>query len=123
MTKKIDEILRESLLEVENSKENTGTSDEKNNGDKQWSEMSDEEREEVETLRKKIYNAVKDEKLLKLSRVMQVAGVGDADDASDRSLFSKKISGKPDADGVVRYLTKKEATAMSKVVDNPPAYN
>jgi hypothetical protein len=47
----------------------------------------------------------------------------DPNNASDRSITGKEISGKPDADGVVRNPDLAKLNAMNKVVDNPQAYN
>ena len=88
------------------------------------SELDDRgEKKKVQTLTKKIKNATQGpSKLLKLSQVMDAAGIGDADNATDRSAIGKAVSGKPDADGNVRHLTVKQANSMGKVVDNPMAY-
>lgn len=88
------------------------------------SELGDRgEKKKVQTLTKKIKNATQGpSKLLKLSQVMDAAGIGDADNATDRSAIGKAVSGKPDADGNIRHLTVKQANAMGKVVDNPMAY-
>lgn len=88
------------------------------------SDMDDRgEKKKVQTLTKKIKNATQGtSKLLKLSQVMDAAGIGDADNATDRSAIGKAVSGKPDADGNIRHLTVKQANAMGKVVDNPMAY-
>ena len=81
------------------------------------------EKKKVQTLTKKIKNATQGpSKLLKLSQVMDAAGIGDADNATDRSAIGKAVSGKPDADGNIRHLTVKQANSMGKVVDNPMAY-
>jgi hypothetical protein len=81
------------------------------------------EKKKVQTLTNKIKNATQGtSKLLKLSQVMDAAGIGDADNATDRSAIGKAVSGKPDADGNVRHLTIKQANSMGKVVDNPMAY-
>jgi hypothetical protein len=81
------------------------------------------EKKKVQTLTNKIKNATQGtSKLLKLSQVMDAAGIGDADNATDRSAIGKAVSGKPDADGNIRHLTVKQANAMGKVVDNPMAY-
>jgi len=53
---------------------------------------------------------------------MDVAGVGNANSATDRSAIGKAVSGKPDADGKVRHLTIKQANSMGIVVDNPIAF-
>ena len=47
---------------------------------------------------------------MKLSQVMDAAGLGDADNASDRSEFAKKVGQRKDADGKIRYLTEPEAS-------------
>lgn len=93
------------------------------NSDKNYDELNDKQKKKVQTLTKKIKNATQGAgKLLKLSQVMDAAGVGNADDATDRSAIGKAVSGKPDADGKVRHLTVKQANAMGKVVDNPVAF-
>ncbi len=102
-------------------KEAEGESEEK--GDKNYDELNDKQKKKVQTLTKKIKNATQGAgKLLKLSQVMDAAGVGDADNATDRSAIGKAVSGKPDADGKTRHLTVKQANAMGKVVDNPVAF-
>jgi hypothetical protein len=114
--------LRESLF---NRIKEAGksSSEEDEDTDKQYSELDKDEKKKVQTLTKKIKNATQgDGKLLKLSQVMDAAGVGNANDATDRSAIGKAVSGKPDADGKVRHLTVKQADAMGKVVDNPIAF-
>jgi Skp family chaperone for outer membrane proteins len=98
-----------------------GNQDEK--GDKNYDELNDKQKKKVQTLTKKIKNATQGAgKLLKLSQVMDAAGVGDADNATDRSAIGKAVSGKPDADGKTRHLTVKQANDMGDVVDNPTAF-
>ena len=98
-----------------------GNEDEK--GDKNYDELNDKQKKKVQTLTKKIKNATQGAgKLLKLSQVMDAAGVGDADNATDRSAIGKAVSGKPDADGKIRHLTVKQANDMGDVVDNPTAF-
>lgn len=120
----IKDKLRESLLS--RIKETNDTSKEDNtdgDDDLTYGEVSKDEKKKVQTLTKKIKNATQgDGKLLKLSQVMDSAGVGDADSATDRSAIGKAVSGNPDADGKVRHLTVKQANAMGKVVDNPAAF-
>jgi hypothetical protein len=92
-------------------------------GDKNYDELNDKQKKKVQTLTKKIKNATQGAgKLLKLSQVMDAAGVGDADNATDRSAIGKAVSGKPDADGKIRHLTVKQANDMGDVVDNPTAF-
>jgi len=97
--------------------------DDKKSSEKTYDDLSKGEKKKVKTLTKKIKNATQGSgKLLKLSQVMDAAGVGDANSATDRSAIGKAVSGKPDADGKIRHLTVKQANAMGKVVDNPVAF-
>jgi Skp family chaperone for outer membrane proteins len=121
----IKDMLRESLFSKikEANKEGGEEDTEKEGGDGQYQELNQDEKKKVQTLTKKIKNATQGAgKLLKLSQVMDAAGVGDADNATDRSAIGKAVSGKPDADGKVRHLTVKQANSMGKVVDNPVAF-
>lgn len=121
----IKDMLRESLFSKikEANKEGGEEDTEKEGGDGQYQELNQDEKKKVQTLTKKIKNATQGAgKLLKLSQVMDAAGVGDANNATDRSAIGKAVSGKPDADGKVRHLTVKQANSMGKVVDNPVAF-
>lgn len=121
----IKDMLRESLFSKikEANKEGGEEDTEKEGEDGQYQELNQDEKKKVQTLTKKIKNATQGAgKLLKLSQVMDAAGVGDADNATDRSAIGKAVSGKPDADGKVRHLTVKQANSMGKVVDNPVAF-
>jgi hypothetical protein len=114
----IQQMLRESL----EAKIQEAEKDDKE-GNKSFDELNKDEKQEVMTLTKKIHNATQGKgKLLKLSQVMDAAGVGNANSATDRSAIGKAVSGKPDADGKVRHLSKRDAATMGKVVDNPVAY-
>ena len=115
----IQQMLRESL----EAKLQEAEKDDDKNTNKSFDELNDDEKHEVMTLTKKIHNATQGKgKLLKLSQVMDAAGVGNANSATDRSAIGKAVSGKPDADGKVRHLSKRDAATMGKVVDNPVAY-
>jgi len=121
----IKDMLRESLLSKikEANKEGGGEDTEKEDVEGKFTELNQDEKKKVQTLTKKIKNATQgDGKLLKLSQVMDAAGVGSADNATDRSAIGKAVSGNPDADGKVRHLSVKQANAMGKVVDNPVAF-
>jgi Skp family chaperone for outer membrane proteins len=121
----IKDMLRESLFSKikEANQEGAEEGAEKEGEDGQYHELNKDEKKKVQTLTKKIKNATQGAgKLLKLSQVMDAAGVGDADNATDRSAVGKAVSGKPDADGKVRHLTVKQANSMGKVVDNPVAF-
>jgi hypothetical protein len=96
---------------------------EEKDSDKTFDDLDKEEKNRLNNLTKKIKNATQGkDKLLKLSQVMDAAGIGNADSATDRSAIGKSVSGKPDADGKIRHLTIKQANAMAKVVDNPIAF-
>ena len=115
----IQQMLRESLEAKIQEAEKDGDKD----SNKSFDELNKDEKHEVMTLTKKIHNATQGKgKLLKLSQVMDAAGVGNANSATDRSAIGKAVSGKPDADGKVRHLSKQDAATMGKVVDNPVAY-
>jgi hypothetical protein len=115
----IKTLLREALGVAEAAKE----SKEKETDSGHYEKLNKDKKGKVQTLTKKIKNATQGPgKLLKLSQVMDAAGVGDADNATDRSAIGKAVSGKPDADGKVRHLTVQQADAMGKVVDNPIAF-
>jgi hypothetical protein len=111
------------------SSEDTTKSD-KPSQEKEYHELNAGEKKKVKTMTNKIKNATQgSDKILKLSQVMSASGAlcGDSkcqsDNASHRSMIGKAVSGKPDADGKVRHLDLQQSTAMSKVIDNPPAYN
>lgn len=117
----IRDMLRESLFSRLKERNNEPEGEEQAQQDD--SRYDKAEKKKVQTLTNKIKNATQGpNKLLKLSQVMDAAGIGDADNATDRSAIGKAVSGKPDADGNVRHLTIKQANAMGKVVDNPMAY-
>jgi len=117
----IKQMLRESL--ASKIAEAEQSSDDESQGDKTYDELDKDERKKVQTLTNKIKGATQGSgKLLKLSQVMDVAGVGNANSATDRSAIGKAVSGKPDADGKVRHLTIKQANSMGIVVDNPIAF-
>jgi len=126
----IKEKLRESLFSrIKETNKTSGEQhpqehkDEEGTGNGTFNDLDKEEKKKVQTLTKKIKNATQGpSKLLKLSQVMDAAGVGDADNATDRSAIGKAVSGKPDADGKIRHLNVKQANAMGKVVDNPVAF-
>ena len=149
MSKKfIQQLVREDLMsrlreagkntEKKNKPEPTGKKDEEkyttktddSSQEKDQHELNAGEKKKVKTMTNKIKNATQgSDRILKLSQVMSASGAlcGDkkceADNASHRSMIGKAVSGKPDADGKQRHLDLQQATAMSKVIDNPPAYN
>jgi hypothetical protein len=128
----IKDMLRESLIsrlkEAGKNTEDKGESDKElkdkeKDKEETFNDLSKDEKKKVKSLTAKIKNATQGKgKLLKLSQVMAAAGLGDPDNASDRSLYRKKVSGEPDSDGNVHHLAPDEASRMGKVVDNPNAY-
>ncbi len=118
----IQNMVRESLIS-KLREAGSNSSEEEKEDNNSYTELNKDEKKKVQTLTKKIKNATQGAgKLLKLSQVMDAAGVGDADNATDRSAIGKAVSGKPDADGKIRHLSVKQADAMGKVVDNPIAF-
>ena len=116
---RIKYLLRESLnFPVQEAAE----SEDEDKKDKSFDQLGPKGKKKVLNLTKKIKNATQPGSLLKLSQVMDSAGVGDSDSATDRSAIGKAVSGKPDADGNIRHLTVQQANSMGKIVDNPVAY-
>ena len=118
-------MLREAFKKQDETETIIPENDEKEEkeGDRTFDDLDKEEKNRLNNLTKKIKNATQGkDRLLKLSQVMDAAGVGNADSATDRSAIGKAVSGKPDADGKVRHLSIKQANAMAKVVDNPIAF-
>ena len=112
------------------SKNNSGDNEDEPSNQKDYEELNGGEKKKVKTLTAKVKNATQGpNRILKLSQVMDASGAMcgdhkcDADNASDRSITTKEMSGKPDADGKVRHPKLSKVTAMGKVVDNPQAYN
>lgn len=104
----IKEKLRESLLSTLKETEPKTGSDKKtnNNYDKDYSE--------VQT---KLQNT-----MLKQSQVMAAAGLGDPNDATDRSLFSKKVRKDKNDEGGQYMFNNDELASIIKVINNPAAY-
>jgi len=60
--------------------------------------------------------------MLKQSQVMAAAGLGNPKDATDRSLFSKKVRKDTNDEGGTYMFDDKELAAVIKVLNNPAAY-
>lgn len=60
--------------------------------------------------------------MLKASQVMAAAGLGNPNDATDRSLFSKKVRREKNDEGSTYQFDEKELAAIVKVLNNPAAY-
>ena len=104
---KIKNLLRETfvnpLLEAEDEKDV-----------KKRTKKTETEYAEV---RRKLQNT-----MLKQNQVMQAAGLGDADSATDRSLFSKKVRKEKNEEGGVYQFNEKELASIIKVLNNPTSY-
>jgi hypothetical protein len=99
----IKEILRESLIQINEEKEKKKK---KKNYTKNYGE-----------LQRKL-----DGTMLKASQVMAAAGLGDPDNATDRSLFSKKLRREKNDEGGVYQFDDKELASVMKVINNPASY-
>jgi len=53
---------------------------------------------------------------------MAAAGLGDPDNATDRSLFSKKLRREKNDEGGVYQFDDKELASVMKVINNPASY-
>jgi predicted DNA-binding ArsR family transcriptional regulator len=60
--------------------------------------------------------------MLKQSQVMAAAGLGNPKDATDRSLFSKKVRKDKNDEGGQYLFNDKELASVIKVLNNPAAY-
>ena len=60
--------------------------------------------------------------LLKQSQVMAAAGLGDPTNASDRSLFSKKLRKDTNDDGGQYLFSNEDLAKLLRVVGNPSSY-
>lgn len=60
--------------------------------------------------------------MLKQSQVMKAAGLGNPNDATARSLFSKKVRKDKNDDGGQYLFNDKELASIIKVLNNPSAY-
>ena len=69
-----------------------------------------------------LQNKLLDSPILTQAGVMQASGLGNADDASDRSLFSKKVRKAKNDDGGIYKFNDEELGDISKVVNNPLAF-
>jgi hypothetical protein len=69
-----------------------------------------------------LQNKLIDSEILTQAGVMQAAGLGDADNATDRSLFSKKLRKSKNDDGGMYKFNNSEISDISKVVNNPLAF-
>ena len=109
---RIKEILRESLLSQ--IKETEPKTEPKEAPAKKDNKNYDKDYSEVQT---KLQNT-----MLKQSQVMAAAGLGNPNDATDRSLFSKKVRKDKNDQGGQYLFDDRELASVIKVLNNPAAY-
>ena len=107
---KIKRLLRESFGQMpvreEKPKEKGEGSGDSKNYEKEYAEVQS-----------KLQNT-----MLKQSQVMAAAGLGNPKDATDRSLFSKKVRKDKNDEGDIYQFNDKELASIFKVLNNPAAY-
>jgi len=106
--KTIKEKLRESLLSTLKETEPKAGPEKKSN------KNYNKDYSEVQT---KLQNT-----MLKQSQVMAAAGLGDPNNATDRSLFSKKVRKDKNDEGGQYLFDDRELASVIKVLNNPAAY-
>ena len=99
----IKAILRESLNVTEGGDKKTGSN---KNSEKDYAEIQ-----------RKL-----DGTMLKANQVMSAAGLGSSDNATDRSLFSKKLRREKNDEGGVYQFNDEELGTIMKVINNPASY-
>lgn len=105
---KIKEILRENLMGklTETEPKEAPSGDHNKNYEKDYAEVQTKLQDTM----------------LKQSQVMAVAGLGNPKDATDRSLFSKKVRKDKNDEGGQYLFNDKELASVIKVLNNPAAY-
>ena len=100
----IKAILRESLNVTEGEDKKTGKKNK--NTEKDYAEIQ-----------RKL-----DGTMLKASQVMAAAGLGDPKNATDRSLFSKKLRREKNDEGGLYQFSDEQLGKIMKVINNPASY-
>lgn len=108
---KIKAKLRESLI---SSVREEDQAPQKQQGEPQNTENHEKDYGELE---RKL-----DGTMLKASQVMAAAGLGNPKDATDRSLFSKKVRREKNDEGGLYQFDETELASIMKVINNPAAY-
>jgi len=104
---KIKELLRETFVAPIVEKEEKEEKGEKKKGtEKDYGEVT-----------RKL-----DGTMLKASQVMAAAGLGNPKNATDRSLFSKKVRREKNDEGGVYQFNDEELAKIMKIINNPAAY-
>jgi hypothetical protein len=110
----IKAILRESLNVTEGEDKKTGKKNK--NTEKDNTENDNTENDYGEIQRKL------DDTLLKASGAMEAAGLGKRKNATDRSLFSKKLRREKNDKGGQYQFSDEELGKIMKVLNNVPSY-
>jgi predicted 2-oxoglutarate/Fe(II)-dependent dioxygenase YbiX len=111
----IKKILRENLF---------GTLEEKgkNTPETEKSKIKKEKKKSsTETEYADVQNKL-DNTMLKQNQVMAAAGLGNPDNATDRSLFSKKVHKEKNDEGGTYMFDDDELSKVTKVLSNPASY-
>jgi hypothetical protein len=106
---KIKELLRETFTQpiLEKEEKDSNSEKEKSKGtEKDYGEVT-----------RKL-----DGTMLKASQVMAAAGLGNPKNATDRSLFSKKVRREKNEEGGVYQFNDEELAKIVKIINNPAAY-
>ena len=109
---KIKEILRESLTQTVREVERP--SKDSSNNDNHTEDNYEKDYGELE---RKL-----DGTMLKASQVMKAAGLGSPDDATARSLFSKKVRREKNDEGGLYQFSEEDLASIMKVINNPTSY-
>ena len=111
----IKSLLRENLFPVqETEKQMPVATTDKKKGHEEHSSSFETNYSELE---RKL-----DGTLLKANQVLAAAGLGNPNDASDRSLFSKKIRREKNDEGGLYMFSAEDLDRIIKVINNPTAY-
>lgn len=108
--------LRESLF-PNVKEEQTADSSKQASDNKKTSETDNKHEKDYGELERKL-----DGTMLKASQVMAAAGLGNPKDATDRSLFSKKVRREKNDEGGLYQFDDKQLASIMKVINNPAAY-
>lgn len=111
----IKSLLRENLFPVQETEKEMppATTDKK--------KANDEHSSSFETNYSELERKL-DGTLLKANQVMAAAGLGNPNDATDRSLFSKKIRREKNDEGGLYMFSAEDLDRIIKVINNPTAY-
>jgi hypothetical protein len=108
--------LRESLF-PNVKEEQTADSSKQASDNKKTSETDNKHEKDYGELERKL-----DGTMLKASQVMAAAGLGSPKNATDRSLFSKKVRREKNDEGGLYQFSQEDLSSIMKVINNPASY-